>query len=113
MRCPADVLSLDDAQAARQAEGQGIGGIIDALSLATTSNLMLVSDHGPALRAAKLAGAFSCHFHKRLPGAPRTLPADFRAEDLEGVQAAIEELNGVTIRDADTEIRSQFGVYQT
>ena len=50
---------------------------------------------------------------KRLPGAPKTLPADFHADDMRGLQQAIEDVNGVTFRDADTEIRSAFGVYQT
>ena len=32
---------------------------------------------------------------------------------MRGLQHAIEDVNGVTFRDADTEIRSKFGVYQT
>lgn len=30
-----------------------------------------------------------------------------------GVQHAIEDVNGVTYRDPDTEIRSKYGVYAT
>ena len=44
---------------------------------------------------------------------PRALPTDFRAEGMIGVQHAIEDVNGVTYRDADTEIRSKYGVYAT
>ena len=97
----------------RRGEPDAIVQACATLELARSSNLMLVSDQSKALRAAKAARVFTCFYLKRLPGAPRSLPADFRADGMADVQSAIEDLNGVTFRDADTEIRSQFGVYQT
>ena len=65
------------------------------------------------LRAARHAGSYACHWVKSGPTAAKALPADFSARDAEGIKDAIEELNGITFRDPDTEIRSKFGVYQT
>ena len=107
------VLSLDDAAATRRGEPSAIVQACAALELDSSSNLMLVSDEKGVLRAARAARTYSCFFVKRLPGAPSRLPADFHADDMRGLQHAIEDVNGVTFRDADTEIRSKFGVYQT
>ena len=107
------VLGSEAAAALRRGEPSPLTDAHASLDLGATSEMMVVSDQSKVLRAAKQARIFSCFFVKRLPGAPGSLPASFRAEDLMGVQHAIEELNGVTFRDADTEIRSQYGVYQT
>ena len=109
----AHVLSHAEAEATRRAEPSAVVRAITELELSKTSNMMLVSDQSAALRAAKAARSYSCFFVKRLPGAPTKLPADFHAEDIAAVRTAIEDCNGVTYRDADTEIRSKFGVYQT
>ena len=55
----------------------------------------------------------TCFARKRLPGAPASVPSDFRADDLAGVRHAVEDLNGITYRDPDTEIKSKYGVYCT
>ena len=107
------VLTLEEAAATRRGETSALMRAITQLELGASSNLMLVSDQSAVLRSAKKGEAFSCFFRKALPGAPAKLPADFHADNLIGVQHAIEDLNGVTFRDADTEIRSKFGVYQT
>ena len=96
----------------RRGERSAIVAACLALDL-LPKQVMFVSDHSPVLQAAKQAGAFSCHLVKRAPGAPDSLPSDFRALDCYGIQDAVEELNGITFRDPDTEIRTQFGVYST
>ena len=110
----AHVISAADAVAAREGNSKQL--LLDAhaaLSLGATSELMLVSDEPGLLRGAKEARIFSCHYYRKLPGAARSLPSDFRAENLGDVQSAVEELCGVTFRDPDTEIRTKLGVYQT
>ena len=107
------VLSRDEVAATRRGESAVLAALCGSLELANSSNLMLVSDESAPLRAAKAAGVFSCFFLKRLPGAPTRRPADFYAGDMTGLQHAIEDINGVTFRDSNTEIRTKFGVYQT
>ena len=109
----AHVLSVDEMEATRRGEPSAIVRACSALGLPKSSNIMIVSDQSAVLRAAKAARSFSCFFVKRLPGAPKSLPADFTAQDMRGLQDAIEELNGVTFRDAETEIRTKFGVNVT
>ena len=64
--------------------------------------------HEELLRLLQLLHALA----KQIQGASAG-PADFRATDTDGIQVAVEDLNGVTYRDPDTEIRSKYGVYQT
>lgn len=106
------VMPAADVALARRGERSAIVAACLALDL-LPKQVMFVSDHSPVLQAAKQAGAFSCHLVKRAPGAPDSLPSDFRALDCYGIQDAVEELNGITFRDPDTEIRTQFGVYST
>ena len=75
--------------------------------------VMVVSADALVLRAARQAGSFACHWVKTSPGEAKKLPSDFTALDADGIKDAIEELNGVTFRDPDTEIRSKYGVYAT
>lgn len=107
------VLSLDEAKACRQGDAAPLQSLHKALDLSSTSELLVVTDDATVLRTAKQARSFTCYFVKRLPGAPKSLPADFRADDCMAVRHAVEDLCGVTFRDTDTEIRSQYGVYQT
>ena len=109
----AHVLTLSEIEATRRGEPSAVVRAISTLDLPKTSNLMLVSDQSAALRAAKAARSFTCFYLKRLPGAPKSLPADFHATDMNGLQDAIEAVNGVTFRNSDTEIRTKFGVHQT
>ena len=74
---------------------------------------MLVSDHRATLEAAKSARALTCYFAKRVPGAPTKLPMSYTVSELTGVQECIEDRNGITYRDADTEIRTRYGVNST
>lgn len=106
------VLPVDLAAAARRGERSAIVEAITAFDLPPQA-LMVVSDEAAVLRAARQAGSFACHWVKRVPGAPQALPSDFTAHSCDGVKDAVEELNGVTFRDPDTEIRTKFGVYQT
>ena len=107
------VLGVDEARSVLRGEPAPLHHCLASLDLGASSELMLVTDERAALRGAKQARIFSCHFARKLPGAPKSLPADFRADNCGGVQDAIEDLNGITYRNTDTEIRSQFGVYQT
>ena len=107
------VLGRDDAERARQGQKSALLQAHGALGLDLTSELMLVSDDRGLLRASKSARIFSCHFVRKIPGAPKSLPSNYRAETLEQVQHAIEDLNGVTFRGPDTEIRTKFGVSVT
>jgi hypothetical protein len=106
------VMPAADVALARRGERSAIVAACLAMDL-LPKQVMFVSDQSPVLQAAKQAGAFSCHMVKRAPGAPDSLPSDFRALDCYGIQDAVEELNGITFRDPDTEIRTQFGVYST
>ena len=106
------VLPPADAAAARLGETTAVHSACTAFDLPPQA-LMVVSDHPAVLQAARRYGSFACHFVKRIPGAPKALPSDFRADDCDGVKDAIEELNGITFRDPDTEIRSKYGVYAT
>jgi len=106
------VLPVEESSKARLGERSAIIAACTALDL-EPQHVMVVSDHAPVLRAARQAGSFACHLVKRTPGAPTALPSDFRAMDCDGIQDAVEELNGVTFRDPDTEIRTKYGVNQT
>ncbi len=106
------VLPTEHVALARRGERSAIVAACTALELPPKA-VMVVSDQSAVLQAARQAGAFSCHLVKRTPGAPSALPSDFRALDCDGIQDAIEELNGITYRDPDTEIRSKYGVYAT
>ena len=123
LQVPPFALVLGHAEAAAARGGGGgdaasavaaqLLGVHGALELGATSELMVVSDDAALIRGAKKVRIFSCHYYRRVPGAAKSLPSDFRAEKLAEVQSAIEELNGVTFRDPDTEIRTQFGVSVT
>ena len=108
----AHVLSCTATKATRAGERSAVVAACAALELPPHA-VMVVSDQGGVLRAARQAGSFSCHLVKQLPGAPKNLPADFTAKDCAGVKDAVEELNGVTFRDPDTEIRTKYGVSAT
>lgn len=68
------VLSLEEAESVRKGEHSAVAATLAALELEKSSNLMIVSDEGPVLKAAKAARVFSCFFIKRLPGAPISRP---------------------------------------
>jgi hypothetical protein len=138
----ARVLNAAEMAAARRGERDPWTALYHDLGLPPQS-VMVVSDSSALLRGARAAGSFACYWRKRLPGAPKQLPSDFSAEvrvhvprgcsprhvgpsrpptvlracdapqDCLGIQDVIEQLNGVTYRDPDTEIRSKFGVYAT
>ena len=74
---------------------------------------MFVSDHRATISAARTGRAFSCYFAKNIPGRPKKIPSDFTIKAFAEVQDAIEEVNGVTYRTPDTEIRTKYGVSVT
>ena len=75
---------------------------------------MVVSDDPEIIEAARRSrlGLQTCFFRKPLPGVPAMLLSDFTANSMLEVRHAIEEINGVSFRDSDTEIRTSFGVHR-
>jgi hypothetical protein len=108
----AHVLPANGAASAHMGERTAFVAACEALDLPPQA-VMVVSDSSAVLRAARSAGSFSCYWRKLRPGAARALPSDFLRENCDGIKDVVEELNGVTYRDPDTEIRSKYGVYAT
>ena len=107
------ILGSSEAARARSGEPAAFLHTHASLGLGATSELMLVSDDAVALRGARQARIFACHFYRKIQGAPKTLPSNYRAARMDDVQSAVEDLCGITYRDTDTEIKTKYGVSQT
>lgn len=103
LRVPPFALSLS----IRRGEPLPLRQAAEALAL-PPGTVMLVSDSTAAISAAREAKLVSCYVAKRVEGRPRRYPADFCLADFEEVTDVIEELNGVTFRDNNTEIISKY-----
>ncbi|KAL1495872.1 hypothetical protein AB1Y20_014516 [Prymnesium parvum] len=103
------VVPAELAEAVRGGEGAAVERLAGSLELEPW-RLLLVSDHRATVGAAREARACSCYFAKNVEGAAARIPADFVIKTIAGVKDAIEELNGVTFRSPDTEIKTKYGV---
>ena len=109
LRVPPFALSLSSNDVASIRRGEPLPLIEAAEALALPPDtVMLVSDSTAAISAARAAKLQSCYVAKRIEGRPRRYPADFCVADLEEVTDCIEEINGVTFRDTNTEIISKY-----
>lgn len=99
-----------DEEASAEAVGRALLDTCDALQLRPRA-VMLVSDRPAAVRAAKAAGLLSCYVFKRIAGRPqRVAGASHHASDIEGIKASVEDLNGVTFRTPDLEVKMDYGM---
>ncbi|EOD41132.1 hypothetical protein EMIHUDRAFT_199336 [Emiliania huxleyi CCMP1516] len=109
LQVPPFATSLDPAAAARarRGEAEALGEVAEALDL-TPGSVMVVSDHSTVVAAARRARMLSCYVAKPIEGRPRRLPADFCVDELSLTRGCIEECNGATFRDGNTEIISRY-----
>ena len=107
LQCPgfAHVLASSDASAVRRADAAPVLELCEVLGLPSNS-VMIVTDHQASLSAARQARLFSTYVAKQIEGAPRRLPSDFAAKDMNSVREVIEQVNGFSFRDSSTEIRA-------
>ena len=77
-----------------------------------SSSVMVVSDDPQTIGAPRRSGlgVQTCYFRKNLPGVAAKIPSDFTATSMLEVRHAIEAVNGVSYRDAETAIHTSFGV---
>jgi len=100
-------LETAGAEGVRRGEHSSLLLLADALGLPACS-LMVVSDDTAAIAAARRASMLACYVAKRIDGRPRRYPASYSVAELEDVRGCIEEVNGVTFRDNNTEILSKY-----
>ena len=107
LQCPAfaHVMASGDASALRKADSAPVLELCKVLGL-PSSSVMIVTDHQASLSAARQARLFSTHVAKQIDGAPRRLPSDFSAKDMNSLREVIEEVNGFSFRDSGTEVRA-------
>lgn len=109
LRVPPFALSLGAHDVASIRRGEPLPLIQAAEALALPPHtVMLVSDSTAAISAARAAKLLSCYVAKRIEGRPRRYPADFCVADFEEITDCIEEINGATFRDNNTEIISKY-----
>lgn len=109
LRVPPFALSLGAHDVASIRRGEPLPLIQAAEALALPPHtVMLVSDSTAAISAARAAKLLSCYVAKRIEGRPRRYPADFCVADFEQITDCIEEINGATFRDNNTEIISKY-----
>ena len=107
LQCPgfAHVLASGVASALRKADAAPLLELCEVLGL-PSSSVMIVTDHQASLSAARQARFFSTFVAKPIEGAPRRLPSDFAATNMNSLREVIEEVNGFSFRDSSTEIRA-------
>lgn len=103
------VVPVQIEQKLRHGDGSAFEQLSAMLEL-EPRHLMLVSDHRATISAARGGRVFSCYFLKNVEGAPARIPSDYTITKISQVKDAIEELNGVTFRSFDTEIKTKYGV---
>lgn len=103
------VVPLDLTEALRRGDGSAIKRLSDLLEL-EARRMLLVSDHTKTIGAGRSGRAYVCYFARKVEGAPARIPSDFVISAVSDVKDAIEDLNGVTFRTPDTEIKTKYGV---
>jgi len=106
-----------DTIGAASLHSTGTATLTDACSKlgVAPSGVIVVSDDPQTIGVARRSGlgVQTCYFRKNIPGVAQKIPSDFTAVSMLEVRHAIEAVNGVTYRDANTAIRTSFGVYSS